>query len=102
MADANENVVKDDGRPGDDPDQTQYHFGWRFIMFWVMPLVVVGGAFLVWDQLRSGEGVGLSRGQRFVLVYPIFVLAWIAGLVQYRRARLRGDTPVPGTYKPRR
>jgi hypothetical protein len=94
--------AKDDGRPGDDPDQTQYHFGFRFIWFWVMPLFVVGGAFLFWAQLNSGEGIGLSRGQRFVFIYPIGVVAWIVGLVQFHRAKRRGETPVPGSYKPRR
>ena len=94
--------AKDDGRPGDDPDQTQYHFGFRFIWFWVMPLFVIGGAFLFWAQLNAGEGIGLSRGQRFVFIYPIGVVAWIVGLVQFHRAKRRGETPIPGSHKPRR
>jgi hypothetical protein len=95
----------DDGRPGDDPDQTQWHFGARFIMFWVMPLVVVGGAILWWDMieaLRAGDDLeGSSKGWIFLPLYPVVVVTWPCWIVAYLRARRRGETPVPGSHKPR-
>lgn len=71
------------------------------IMFWVMPLFVIGGAVLLWRQLRSGEGASVL-GQTLVLLHPIGVVARIVGLVQYRRAKACGESSMPGRYKPRR
>lgn len=96
----------DDGRPGDDPDQTQWHFGFRFMAFWVLPFAVVGGAFLWWDliqALRAGASLGGGgKGSTFVFLYPGMVVGWVYLVVGYHRAKRRGETPVPGSYKPRR
>lgn len=95
----------DDGRPGDDPDQTQWHFGMRFFMFWLLPVIVVGGAFVWWpmvQDLAAGTYPSGRRGFLLVLLYPFLVVAWPCLLVSYRRAKRRGETPVPGSYKPRR
>ncbi|MDT0164590.1 hypothetical protein Q9R32_03365 [Actinotalea sp. AC32] len=97
--------IRDQGRPrpADDPDQTEFHFGWRFVWFGLLPLMVVGGAFLMWStvgDLRSGTEVG-PRGLAFLGIYPVGVIAWVVGLVRYRRARRAGRTPVPGSWSPR-
>ncbi|GEA87162.1 hypothetical protein [Cellulomonas cellasea] len=95
----------DDGRPGDDPDQTQWHFGMRFFMFWLMPLFLFGGAFVWWpmvQDLAAGIYPDSAKGFLLVLAYPAAVVGWPCMLVAYRRAKRRGETPVPGAYKPRR
>jgi hypothetical protein len=94
---------RDEDRPGDDPDQTPWHFGFRFIWFWCMPLFVVGGAFL-WVSILQDVvgGAELTRRQIVLLPgYPVGVVAWITGLVGYFRAKRRGETPIPGSYKPK-
>ncbi|MFS0699000.1 hypothetical protein AB6N24_03400 [Cellulomonas sp. 179-A 4D5 NHS] len=95
----------DDGRPGDDPDQTQWHFGMRFFMFWLMPVIAVGGAFVWWpmvQDLAAGIYPDSVKGFLLVLAYPAAVVGWPGMLMAYRRAKRRGETPIPGSYKPPR
>ncbi|WP_380164810.1 hypothetical protein [Jannaschia sp. R86511] len=89
-------------RPPDDPDKTPFHFGYRLIVLWFFPLVALGTPFLLWaiyQDIAAGEDVR-ARSYGMFLIYPLFLVAWLFELRRFVRARRRGETPKPHSFRP--
>lgn len=89
-------------RPADDPEQTDWHIGARWLWLWIMPLIVVGTPFLLWDiyqDIVSGEDVR-ARSYALFVMYPALVGIWLYMVVRFVRARRRGETPKLLSWKP--